>query len=488
MNRLLTLLLAASCLTAVGQIESICGCENENSLSVNLNLVAPEGYILGEVLFASYGTPTGDCENEFAIGDCHAPATVSVIESYISDSTTSLSVYPNNQVFGDPCSQINKKLCVEIAIHVTGCMNADACNYNPEASWDDGTCVSCEVLASACGVGTVWDPTSQTCIVDESACGWQPDGNGDNLIGVNDLLDLLGVYGDTDYDQDGIWDSADDCVGEYDECGVCNGSGPSIPIIESIEILYDSVYAEPINEWLVFEVGADTTFSYTCFAWQCGDPLEYQGYDYETVQIGEQCWFAENLRTLTYANDDSLEFNLTGVEWSQTANGAAATYGEGPGFCNSVAPNMNACDELVSLQFYGRLYNWLAVDDARGLCPTGWHVGSEQDFDALITAMGGEGPASWALRETFGWEYDANGFLENGWGALPGGFRSYNSSTNAAVGYFAAAGSQGGWWTSTGNGENASWYRLHSYYTGEMPRYNWNVNVGFSVRCIKDSE
>ena len=369
-----------------------------------------------------------------------------------------------------------------------GCTDSLACNYDETAVLDDGSCVSCDVFALACGTGTIWDPISQTCIVDESACGWQPDGNGDNLIGVNDLLDLLGVYGDTDYDQDGIWDSADDCVGEYDECGVCNGSGPSIPIIESIEILYDSVYAEPIDEWLVFEVGADTTFSYTCFEWQCGDPLEYQGYDYETVQIGEQCWLAENLRTLTYANDDSLEFNLTGVEWSQTANGAAATYGEGPGFCNSVAPNMNACDELVSLQFYGRLYNWLAVDDARGLCPTGWHVGSEQDFDALITAMGGEGPASWALRETFGWEYDANGFLENGWGALPGGFRSYDSSTNAAVGYFAAAGSYGGWWTSTGNGENASWYRLHSYYTGEMPRYNWNVNVGFSVRCIKDTE
>ena len=60
---------------------------------------------------------------------------------------------------------------------------------------------------------------SQTCIVDESACGWQPDGNGDGLVGLTDLLDLLTVYGDTDYDQDGIWDSADDCVGEYDECG-----------------------------------------------------------------------------------------------------------------------------------------------------------------------------------------------------------------------------------------------------------------------------
>ena len=376
---------------------------------------------------------------------------------------------------------------IEVVFHFdysnAGCTDELACNFDPSATALDGSCDYC-----FCGLGTNWDPISQTCIVDESACGWQPDGNGDNLIGVNDLLDLLGVYGDTDYDQDGIWDSADDCVGEYDECGVCNGSGPSIPIIESIEILYDSVYAEPIDEWLVFEVGADTTFSYTCFEWQCGDPLEYQGYDYETVQIGEQCWFAENLRTLTYANDDSLEFNLTGVEWSQTANGAVATYGEGPGYCNSVAPNMNACDESVSLQFYGRLYNWLAVDDARGLCPTSWHVGSEQDFEDLMTAMGGEGPASWALRETFGWEYDANGFIENGWGALPGGFRSHDSSSNAAAGYFAAAGSSGGWWTPDGNGENAHWYRLSSYYTGEMPRYFWNVRVGLSVRCIKDAE
>ena len=116
---------------------------------------------------------------------------------------------------------------------------------------------------SSCGTGTIWDPMSQTCIVDESACGWQPDGNEDGLVGLTDLLDLLTVYGDTDYDQDGIWDSADDCVGEYD-AGVYNGSGASIPIIESIEILYDSVYAEQIDDWLVFEVGVDTTYQYVC--------------------------------------------------------------------------------------------------------------------------------------------------------------------------------------------------------------------------------
>ena len=231
-----------------------------------------------------------------------------------------------------------------------GCTDTGACNFQGDATADDGTCIysclfcgegtlwsdslqSCQPILSpltACGEGTVWDEDSQTCIIDETYCSWQPDSDGDQLIGVSDLLMFLSVFGDTDLDQDGIFDSNDDCVGEYDECGVCNGSGPSIPIIESIEILYDSVYAEQIDEWWVFEVGADTTYSLICgygctdeaaenydssadtddgsclYPWACGDPLEYHGYDYETVQIGEQCWFAENLRAENYRNGEAL--------------------------------------------------------------------------------------------------------------------------------------------------------------------------------------
>ena len=67
--------------------------------------------------------------------------------------------------------------------------------------------------------------------------------------------------------------------------------------------------------------------------WQCGDPLEYQGYDYETVQIGEQCWFAENLRaenlrSMSYANGDAIAGNLNDAAWSTTSSGGRATFGE----------------------------------------------------------------------------------------------------------------------------------------------------------------
>ena len=177
--------------------------------------------------------------------------------------------------------------------------------------------------------------------VAQSDCPNPYDGNGDGAVTINDLLDLLGLFGDVDTDQDGIWDSVDECVdatacnfaaeptapcafidvlgvcgggceadedndgicddidtfiGNEDECGVCNGPGPTEVVIDDITILYDSVYLPQLDEWYVYEFGADTTFSYTC-APLCGEPVSYQGYDYATVLIGDQCWFAENLRS-----------------------------------------------------------------------------------------------------------------------------------------------------------------------------------------------
>ena len=189
----------------------------------------------------------------------------------------------NSCLYGDDCGP-----CDGNALPDGAC---DCDGNTPIAGYDcNGDCLSdenqngvCDFLeleeiqsqienGGFCGEGTIWDDVSQTCIIDELFCGWQPDGDGDMLIGVSDLLMLLAVFGDTDLDQDGIFDSADDCVGAYDECGVCNGDGPSIPVIESIEVLYDSVYAEAIDEWWVFEIGTDTTFTLLCELYGCTDP------------------------------------------------------------------------------------------------------------------------------------------------------------------------------------------------------------------------
>lgn len=199
-------------------------------------------------------------------------------------------------------------------------------------------------------------------------------------------------------------------------------------------------------------------------AWLCGDPLEYQGYDYETVQIGEQCWFAENLRSENYENGDEIPSNLGNSEWSSTISGATAIYEESGS----------------NLETYGRLYNWFAVDDNRGLCPSGWQVPSDGQWTVLTNFLGGESTSGDKMKTTFGWSDGGNGSNLSGFSGLPGGLRGSN-------GNYVSYGLFGIWWSASQAGSGA-WDRVlsssnQSVYRGGNPKIE-----GFSVRCIKDSE
>ena len=105
---------------------------------------------------------------------------------------------------------------------------------------------------------------------------------------------------------------------------------------------------------------------------ECGAPVAYQGHNYATVQIGDQCWFAENLRSENYENGDVISTPEGQSEWMNVSSGAVWLY----------------YDDSSLLETYGRLYNWNAVDDARGLCPSGWHVPSHDDWLTLEFALG----------------------------------------------------------------------------------------------------
>ena len=362
----------------------------------------------------------------------------------------------------------------------------------------------------------------------QESCPNVYDYNDNNTIDIEDFLGILGLFADDDTDDDGIWDSqddcidleacnyaaspsepcafidvlgacgggcegdgdgdgicddVDDCVGVVDECGVCNGTGPTEVVIEDITILYDSVYAENVDTWFVYELGADTTFSYECVPlFSCGDPVSYQGYDYATVLIGQQCWFAENLRSESYENGDAIPSGLGDSEWDNTSSGAVAVYGEGSSECNDYSPVGDACDEAWSLSEYGRLYNWYAVDDARGLCPSGWHVPTDGEWTVLTDHLGGESVAGGQMKTTYGWYDGGNGTNSSGFSGLPGGYRDYTS------GFFNSAGLNGYWWSSSPNGSFA-WSRLLGYNYESVYRYNgFNPQDGFSVRCVRDAE
>ena len=339
----------------------------------------------------------------------------------------------------------------------------------------------------------------------ESAC--TPfDNNGDNVVGIGDLIDLLARFGDSDLDVDGIWDSVDDCVGAYDPCGICNGPGPQVLAIDTIIITYDSIYVDAIDEWLVYVLQADTLLHLVCENPGCADPIAdnydpyaeegglctyggpcqgptFDGYSYAAVFIGDQCWFAENLRTTTYLNGDVIPAGLTDGDWSSTTSGATAVYGEGDG-CNNYSPDIDACDEAQSLAEYGRLYNWYAVDDARGLCPSGWHVptdGEWTDLENHITSQGFSGTEGTALKATYGWNGGGNGTDDFGFSALPGGYRYYSEwllRLCRDVGF---------WWSSSPSGGDA-WSR---YLCNDYPDISRDDDLstdGFSVRCLRDAE
>ena len=355
----------------------------------------------------------------------------------------------------------------------------------------------------------------------QESCPNVYDYNDNNTIDIEDFLGILGLFADDDTDDDGIWDSQDDCidleacnyaasptepcafidvlgecgggcegdgdedgicddeddcVGVVDECGVCNGPGPTEVVIEDITILYDSVYLPQLEEWYVYEFGADTTFSYECapsFS-ECGDPVSYQGYDYATVLIGEQCWFAENLRNENYENGDLISSYLSASEWQNTNSGAVAVF------------NYSA----ANLEIYGRLYNWYAIEDARGLCPSGWHVPADDEWMTMEMALGMSesevNDIGWRgidqgtqMKTDYGW-FGGNGTNSSGFAALPGGNRDDS-------GLFGYAGTVGYWWSSSPNGSNA-WNRKLYSYLEMVERRNLNPVNGFSVRCVRDAE
>jgi len=349
-----------------------------------------------------------------------------------------------------------------------------------------------------CDEGTYWNVDTQTCLVDDTYCSWQPDSNADGNIGIGDLLDLLSVFGDTDYDEDGVFDSVDDCVdptacnyqanptepcayidvlgvcgggcvadededaicddiddciGVVDECGVCNGPGPIEVVIESITILYDSVYLPPLEEWYVYEFGADTTFSFTCEPVfnSCGDDIEHDGYDYSTVLIGDQCWFSENCRYLPSVSLQNEGSEITPYYYVYGYSGN----------------DLEIAKNTTSYQTYGTLYNRSAI--TQDICPNGWHVPSHSEFLALSSYLGEEAGDAMKSESPF-W----NGNNSSGFSGLPGGKRGWENvfDEQGSVCYF---------WTSSGS----TFHELDGSFsflgTSIFPIY-----YGLSARCIKD--
>jgi uncharacterized protein (TIGR02145 family) len=224
--------------------------------------------------------------------------------------------------------------------------------------------------------------------------------------------------------------------------------------------------------------------SFTHVTWgRCpGDPsvTDIDGNFYNTVQIGTQCWTQSNLKVSKYRNGDNIPTGLSNSAWQNTTVGAYAIYDN-----NSVNDGL-----------YGKLYNHYAVMDNRGLCPTGWHVPTDGEWNVMVKYLDPNadtacincwqsGIAGGALKSTAiqptpgGWESPNVGATNSsGFSAGPGGLRFSD-------GYFYDLGNYGYWWSSSSSGSNA-WSRVLVYDDGVIYRYVNYRSYGFSVRCLRD--
>ena len=127
-----------------------------------------------------------------------------------------------------------------------------------------------------------------------------------------------------------------------------------------------------------------------------------------------------------------------------------------------------------------RLYNWYAVDDVRGLCPSGWHVPTDGEWTVMTDVLGGESVAGGQMKTTYGWFGGGNGTNSSGFSALPAGSRSPDGGFYNA-GYFVV------WWSSSPNGSSA-WSRNLISDVEDVSRGSSGPQHGFSVRYVRDAE
>jgi uncharacterized protein (TIGR02145 family) len=303
---------------------------------------------------------------------------------------------------------------------------------------DNSTCLD------ACGV---LNGDNSTCL---DACGVP---NGDNSTCLDDC-GVLNGDNSTCADDCGVPNGDNSTC--LDDCGVLNGDNSTCADACGVP--------NGDNSTCLDDCGVLNGDNSTCFI-SCGDTQEYDGYDYATVQIGTQCWFSENLRSDHYRNGDVIPSNLDDAAWSTTTAGAQAYYD----------------NDLANLAVYGRLYNWYAVDDARGLCPSGWHVPSDAEYTTLTNFLGGLSVAGGNMKEAGTAHWGANTGATNS-----SGFTGLGHGSRYTVGDFISLNYYAYFWSSSDHSNGGSMALLLQFYVNSVQHLPASRRYGFGVRCERD--
>jgi uncharacterized protein (TIGR02145 family) len=202
-----------------------------------------------------------------------------------------------------------------------------------------------------------------------------------------------------------------------------------------------------------------------------------------SVTIGTQTWMQRNLDVVTFRNGDTIPQAAGDSAWM------AAAENETPAWCYY---NNDPANGAV----YGKLYNWFALKDTRGLAPLGWHLPSDQEWTLMINTLdtsahllqmgGAESVKAGPLLKTAeGWKEEAvEANNSSGFTALPAGYRVHWNIEKTAAPFFALTESAN-WWSSTPTAGTDAWLRNVYYKNNQVKKYFFHRGYGFSVRCIQ---
>ncbi|MBM3405442.1 MAG: hypothetical protein FJY10_11220 [Bacteroidetes bacterium] len=201
-----------------------------------------------------------------------------------------------------------------------------------------------------------------------------------------------------------------------------------------------------------------------------GTVYDYDFNRYNLIIIGNQGWLRENVKAIHYSNGDSIPYISGNVEWANTKQGAWCNYN----------------NESQNVKEYGHLYNWQVASDPRNICPEGFHVPMNDEFNALINFLGGYQVADGKMKEagTTHWQPPNTGATNSsGFTALPGGSRSRYGVFNGDIGtdaYF---------WSSSSAPTSGDGYGVGIDNQGGDIANNYEIESerGLSIRCIQNS-
>ena len=182
------------------------------------------------------------------------------------------------------------------------------------------------------------------------------------------------------------------------------------------------------------------------------------------IKIGNQIWLAKNLDVDSFTNGDKITEAKTNEEWNFASNNKI------PAYCYYENNKANGA-------VYGKLYNFYAVNDSRGLAPKGWHIPNKQEWIILSNCLGGNKIAGYKMKSQTGWDISGNGNNESKFSGLPGGFRFDKGEFYTQLGNF---------WSITESPISNIEVLILDNGTSTTSFTPFGKGFGMSVRCIKN--